>query len=69
MDSLDFKASRALLTLSGGDLALAWGGEYRREKQNYHQSEALGQGPHFGRKLARTGCRLCQVTQSSGHLC
>ncbi|MEJ6007109.1 TonB-dependent receptor [Paucibacter sp. AS339] len=43
MDSVDFKASRALWTLAGGDLALALGGEFRREKQNYHQSEALAQ--------------------------
>jgi iron complex outermembrane receptor protein len=41
MDSLDFRASRALYALPGGDLALALGGEYRREKQDYHQSEAL----------------------------
>ncbi|MBT9491777.1 MAG: TonB-dependent receptor [Paucibacter sp.] len=43
MDSVDFKASRALYKLAGGDLALALGGEYRREKQDYHQSEALAQ--------------------------
>ncbi|MDC8773854.1 TonB-dependent receptor [Roseateles albus] len=41
MDSVDFKASRAIYALPGGDLALALGGEYRREKQDYHQSEAL----------------------------
>ncbi|MCV2351745.1 TonB-dependent receptor [Paucibacter sp. Y2R2-4] len=67
MDSLDFKATRALWALPGGDMALAFGGEYRREKQNYHQSEALAkdlilgetsQGPDadFGRsrKVAAT---------------
>lgn len=43
MDSLDFKASKALTQLAGGDLALALGGELRREKQNYHQSDALKQ--------------------------
>ena len=43
MDSLDFKASKALATLAGGDLAVAFGGEFRREKQNYHQSDALKQ--------------------------
>ncbi len=43
MDSLDFKASKALAQLAGGDLAVAIGGEYRREKQNYHQSDALKQ--------------------------
>ncbi len=43
MDSLDFKASKALTQLAGGDLAVAFGGEYRREKQNYHQSDALKQ--------------------------
>lgn len=43
MDSLDFKMSRALAKLAGGELALAFGGELRREKQNYHQSDALKQ--------------------------
>jgi iron complex outermembrane receptor protein len=43
MDSLDFKASKALMPLAGGDLALAFGGELRREKQDYHQSDALKQ--------------------------
>ncbi|MFG6486195.1 TonB-dependent receptor [Roseateles sp. BYS78W] len=43
MDSLDFKTSKALAPLAGGDLALAFGGELRREKQNYHQSDALKQ--------------------------
>ena len=43
MDSLDFKASKALAQLAGGDLAVAFGGELRREKQNYHQSDALKQ--------------------------
>ena len=43
MDSLDFKATRALTQLAGGDLAVAFGGELRREKQNYHQSDALKQ--------------------------
>ncbi|MBV8036853.1 TonB-dependent receptor [Roseateles sp.] len=41
MDSLDFKMSKGLMPLAGGDLALALGGELRREKQNYHQSDAL----------------------------
>jgi len=43
MDSLDFKMSKALAKLAGGELALAFGGELRREKQNYHQSDALKQ--------------------------
>jgi iron complex outermembrane receptor protein len=43
MDSLDFKASKPLTQLAGGDLAVAFGGEYRREKQDYHQSDALKQ--------------------------
>jgi len=43
MDSLDFKASKAIAQLAGGDLAIAFGGELRREKQNYHQSDALKQ--------------------------
>jgi iron complex outermembrane receptor protein len=43
MDSLDFKATRTLGSLPGGDLALALGGEFRREKQEYRQSDALAQ--------------------------
>lgn len=42
-DSVDFKASRSLARLDGGDLALALGGESRREKQVYRQSDALAQ--------------------------
>jgi iron complex outermembrane receptor protein len=43
MDGMDFKASRALATLGGGDLSLAVGGEFRREQQVYRQSDALAQ--------------------------
>jgi iron complex outermembrane receptor protein len=43
MDSLDFRASKAIAQLAGGELALAFGGELRREKQNYHQSDSLKQ--------------------------
>jgi iron complex outermembrane recepter protein len=43
LDGVDFKASRALTALAGGDLALAVGGEFRRERQVYRQSEALAQ--------------------------
>ena len=43
MDSLDFKATRGLFALAGGDLALALGGEFRKEKQTYRQSDALAQ--------------------------
>ena len=48
MDSLDFKMSKGLLPLAGGDLALALGGELRREKQDYHQSDALKQNNILG---------------------
>jgi len=41
MTSLDVKASRPLMKLDGGELAVALGGEFRRESQNYHQSQAL----------------------------
>lgn len=41
MDSVDIKGSRSLARLAGGDLALALGGELRRERQSYHQSQAL----------------------------
>jgi iron complex outermembrane receptor protein len=41
MTSLDVKASRPLAKLDGGDLALALGAELRRERQDYHQSQAL----------------------------
>jgi iron complex outermembrane receptor protein len=48
MDSLDFRMSKGLMPLAGGDLAVALGGEYRREKQNYHQSDALKAGNILG---------------------
>lgn len=41
MNSVDFKFSRALSKLAGGDLALAIGGEFRSEKQTYRQSPEL----------------------------
>ncbi|MFG6413666.1 TonB-dependent receptor [Roseateles sp. DC23W] len=50
MDSLDFKASKAIATLAGGDMSLAFGGEFRREKQNYHQSDALKDDLILGEK-------------------
>ncbi|RZJ12871.1 MAG: TonB-dependent receptor [Rubrivivax sp.] len=61
MDSLDFRMSKGLTQLAGGELAVALGGELRREKQNYYQSDALkedlilgetSQGPDsdFGRQ-------------------
>ncbi|MFN3304497.1 MAG: TonB-dependent receptor [Roseateles sp.] len=43
MDSLDFRMSKGLMPLAGGELAVALGGELRREKQDYHQSDALKQ--------------------------
>ena len=66
MDSLDFKTSRVLGQLEGGELALAIGGELRRERQDYHQSDALAkdlilgetsQGPDadFGRSRRVAG--------------
>lgn len=48
MDSLDFKMSKGLMPLAGGDLAVALGGELRREKQQYHQSDALKQNNILG---------------------
>ena len=48
MTSLDLKASRALMKLDGGDLAVAVGAELRREKQNYHQSAALANDEILG---------------------
>ncbi len=41
MDSLDFKASRTLMPLAGGDLALAFGGEARRERTDFTPSALL----------------------------
>ena len=41
MDALDFKVSRALIALGGGDMALAVGGEVRRERTNFRPSELL----------------------------
>ncbi|MDT7833716.1 TonB-dependent receptor [Aquabacterium sp. OR-4] len=48
MSSLDLKVSRPLMKLAGGDLALALGGELRRERQDYHQSQALAAGLILG---------------------
>jgi len=41
MDAFDFKFSRALLPLAGGDLALAIGGEARRERNVFTPSALL----------------------------
>lgn len=41
MDSVDFKLSRSLAKLDGGDLALAIGGEWRREKTDFRPSALL----------------------------
>jgi iron complex outermembrane receptor protein len=41
LDSIDFKVSRALATLPGGELALAVGGEARREKNAFTPSALL----------------------------
>ncbi|WP_374565227.1 TonB-dependent receptor domain-containing protein [Ideonella sp.] len=38
MDSIDAKASRSLMKLDGGDLALGLGGEFRRETTSYKPS-------------------------------
>ncbi|MDN2716412.1 TonB-dependent receptor [Janthinobacterium sp. SUN120] len=41
MDALDFKASRALMAMGGGDMALAVGGEVRRERTQFRLSKLL----------------------------
>ena len=41
MDALDFKGSRSLTTLAGGDLAVALGGEARRERTDFRPSALL----------------------------
>jgi len=41
MDSWDFKLSRALTKMAGGDLAVAVGGELRREKNDFTPSALL----------------------------
>lgn len=41
MTSFDFKASRPLMRLEGGDMAIAVGGELRSEKTNYTPSALL----------------------------
>lgn len=41
MDALDFKASRAIMTLAGGDLGLAVGAEARRERTDFTPSALL----------------------------
>lgn len=40
-ESFDFNLSRGLVSLAGGDLSLALGGEYRREHQRFDPSELL----------------------------
>ncbi|QBI04783.1 TonB-dependent receptor [Pseudoduganella albidiflava] len=65
MDSVDFKATRTLMALPGGDLAMAVGGEWRREKTDFTPSELLltdninddfapegGRATHDSRKVA-----------------
>ncbi len=41
MDSIDFKASTALMALGGGDLGVAFGGELRRERTSFNPSALL----------------------------
>ncbi len=41
MDSVDFKASRSVMELAGGDLAVALGGEWRRERTEFNPSALL----------------------------
>ncbi|MEH0167599.1 TonB-dependent receptor [Paucibacter sp. JuS9] len=41
MTSLDFKASKAIAKLDGGDLSMAWGAETRREQTKSHASDLL----------------------------
>lgn len=41
MDTLDFRASRVLMPLAGGDLALAVGAEARRERTDFNPSALL----------------------------
>jgi iron complex outermembrane receptor protein len=40
-DQIDASLSRSLMTLAGGDLGLALGGEFRREKQEFNPSALL----------------------------
>ena len=48
MDVLDVKASRSLAKLSGGDLALALGGEFRRESAKSRISDLLASDNMLG---------------------
>jgi iron complex outermembrane recepter protein len=41
MDSIDFKASRTLMALGGGDLGFAFGAEARRERTDFRPSDLL----------------------------
>ena len=41
LDAIDFKFARTLAKLAQGELNLAMGGEFRRERQAFHQSQAL----------------------------
>jgi iron complex outermembrane receptor protein len=41
MDSADIKLTRSLVTLAGGDMSIAVGGEFRRERQTFRPSALL----------------------------
>jgi iron complex outermembrane receptor protein len=41
LDSVDFKFTRALMAMAGGDLAVAFGGEARRERNDFTPSALL----------------------------
>ena len=63
MTSLDFKASRAIGKLDGGDLSLAVGGEVRQEKNNFRPS-ALLMSDNINNDFAPEGGRPTQDSRN-----
>ena len=65
----DFKASRSLARLDGGDLALVLGGESRREKQVYRQSDALAQDLILGETSQGPDAAFTSIAPRERGLC
>jgi iron complex outermembrane receptor protein len=65
MDAFDFKFSRALLPLAGGDLALAIGGEARRER-NVFTPSALLLSDNINNDAAPEGGRVTRDSRDIG---
>ena len=67
MDAFDFKFSRALMPMAGGDLALAFGGEARRERNAFTPS-ALLLSDNINNDAAPEGGRATSDSRTIGAL-